>query len=293
MSLSRVWIPSPNYSSRGGAGVRLVVLHTAEGARTYQELGNFFANPASGVSSHVGIDDTEGTVGEYVAPGHKAWTASGANPVAVQAELCAFAEWSPAEWDAHPAMLVNTAEWIAEECARFDLPIRRLSAAEAQGSGRGVCQHVDLGSWGGGHWDCGPGFPLDDVLAVASGKPAHAPAEDESEENMVLADPKSGGVWVAYKTAPFTRWTAPHISGAPTIPSTGRAGNRASGSRRPATDMRSCTSSAPGRSATRAPITFGGESHRRAAARELHARGGGARRRDGDAFRRGCNGPPD
>ena len=195
--LRRVWIPSPNYSSRGGAGVRLVVLHTAEGALTYQALGSFFGSSGSGVSSHVGIDDTAGTVGEYVAPGHKAWTQGNANPYSVAAELCAFAEWSTAEWDRHPAMLTNAAAWIAEECARFDIPIRRLSPAEAQGGGRGVCQHVDLGTMGGGHWDCGPGFPMDDVLAVAGGKPATAPGAPEREKghNMIASTDTGAGYW--------------------------------------------------------------------------------------------------
>jgi hypothetical protein len=160
-------MPSPNYSSRGGAGVRLIVLHTAEGASTIEELGNFFASPSSGVSSHVGIDDKVGVVGEYVLRTGKAWTAGNANPVAVQAELCAFAKWSASEWDRHGAMLETTARWIAEEAAAFGLPITRLSASQAQGSGRGVCQHDDLGAWGGGHWDCGTGFPMDEVLARA------------------------------------------------------------------------------------------------------------------------------
>jgi hypothetical protein len=171
-----VAIPSPNFSSRGGAGVRLVVLHTAEGALTYQSLGNYFANPGSQVSSHTGIDDTPGVVGEYVRAADKAWTAANANPVAVQAELCAFAEWSAQQWADHDAMLDNAARWVAEECARFGIPIRRLSAAEAQGGAAGVCQHVDLGSWGGGHWDCGPGFPMDSVLARAGGVPGLPPS---------------------------------------------------------------------------------------------------------------------
>ena len=50
MSLRRVWMPSPNYSSRGGARVRLIVVHTAEGALTIEALGSFFASlepPAS------------------------------------------------------------------------------------------------------------------------------------------------------------------------------------------------------------------------------------------------------
>jgi len=167
--LERRPIPSPNYSSRGGAGVRLIVVHTAEGARTFEELGNYFASSSSGVSSHVGIDDTAGVIGEYVKRGSKAWTQGNANPVAVSVELCAFASWSSAEWERHPAMLENVARWIAEEAAHFSIPLVALSPAEAQGSGRGVCQHADLGSWGGGHWDCGSSFPIDDVLERARG----------------------------------------------------------------------------------------------------------------------------
>jgi peptidoglycan hydrolase-like protein with peptidoglycan-binding domain len=176
MALRRVPIPSPNYSSRGGAKVRLIVLHTAEGAQSYQSLGTFFRSPSAGVSSHVGIDDTPGTIGEYVRRDFKAWTASNANPVAVQVELCAFARWTAAEWDRHPAMLKNVADWIAEEARRYGIPIVRLTAGQAQGSGQGVCQHKDLGSWGGGHWDCGPGFPIDRVVNMARGaKPGPAP----------------------------------------------------------------------------------------------------------------------
>jgi hypothetical protein len=168
MTLSRKQIPSPNYSSRGGATVRLIVLHTAEGARTIEELGNFFANSSSQVSSHVGADDKTNIVGEYVKRNNKAWTAANANPYAVQIELCGLASWTKSQWkNEHQTMLENCAKWIAEEAAKFGIPITKLSPAQAQGSGRGVCQHKDLGSWGGGHHDCGSGFPMDDVLKMA------------------------------------------------------------------------------------------------------------------------------
>lgn len=167
--LKRKVIASPNYSSRGGSKVRLIVIHTAEGALTIEELGNFFASSSSEVSSHTGIDDKDGVIGEYVQRSNKAWTAGNANPVGVQAELCAFAGWSKAEWDKHPNMLENCARWIAEEAAKFDIPITKLTDSQAQGSGRGVCQHENLGSWGGGHWDCGGSFPIDRVLDMARG----------------------------------------------------------------------------------------------------------------------------
>jgi hypothetical protein len=175
VSLERVAIPSPNYSSRKGARVTHIVLHTAQGATTYQSLGNYFAKDSVDVSSHVGIDDTAGVVGEYVRPDGKAWTASAANPWSVQAELCGFAEWDAAEWDRHPNMLANTAAWVAEEAARFGIPIADIAAQAQTSDAMGVCQHADLGPMGGGHWDCGPAFPVGRVLEMAGGAPSPTP----------------------------------------------------------------------------------------------------------------------
>ena len=138
------------------------------------------------MSSHTGIDDTPGTVGEYVRRDMKPWTQANANPYCTATELCAFAEWDNAEWQRHPNMLANCAAWIAEECAHFDIPIRKLTAAEAQGGkATGVCGHVDLGAAGGNHWDPGPSFPWDAVLALAQG------VTPPQEEDMPLnADDK-------------------------------------------------------------------------------------------------------
>jgi hypothetical protein len=194
MALDRRWIASPNYSSRGGSAVRLIVCHTAEGSRTYQDLGAFFQNPSAGVSSHTGIDDTRNVIGEYVTPGNKAWTASNANPVAVQAELCAFAAWTEQEWrNQHHVMLENCAAWIAEEAARYGLPITELTPQQAQGGGRGVCQHIDLGSWGGGHVDCGAGFPFAYVLDMArSGGKPKPPPPDFGDDMIYLVFDEGG-----------------------------------------------------------------------------------------------------
>lgn len=180
MALKRVWMPSPNYSSRGGSSVRLIVLHTAEGALTYQSLGSFFGSSSSGVSSHVGIDDTPNTCGEYVTRGSKAWTQGNANPVAVSAELCAFAKWSSSEWSRHSNMLANAAQWLREEAAAFNIPLVKLTPQQAQGSGRGVCQHIDLGKWGGGHVDCGPAFPIDSVITAAKGGSTPVPTPPDT-----------------------------------------------------------------------------------------------------------------
>lgn len=175
MTLKRISIPSPNFSSRGGSTVRLIVLHTAEGARTIQSLGGFFANPSVQASSQAGADDTLNTIAQFVQDGDKAWAVAAYNPVSVNLEMCAFAAWTTGQWMQHPHMLANCAGWIAEEARRFGIPIVKLTDAEAQGGGRGVCQHSNLGVAGGGHHDCGPGFPIDLVLEMArnAGDPQH------------------------------------------------------------------------------------------------------------------------
>jgi hypothetical protein len=194
MSLRRDIIASPNYSSRG-SNVRLIVIHTAEGALTYQALGNYFKSPSAGVSSHTGIDDTPGVIGEYVARTNKAWTQANANPYSDATELCAFASWSRDEWDRHPTMLSNCAAWIAEESAAFGIPIRKLSSSEAQGGAAGVCGHVDLGASGGGHWDPGPSFPWERVITEAQGGTVTLPAVQEGED--MIANTSSGkGYWI-------------------------------------------------------------------------------------------------
>jgi hypothetical protein len=216
MALKRVWIPSPNYSSRGGASVRLIVIHTAEGARTIESLGSFFQGDV-GASSQVGADNQDNTVGEYVSRGNKAWTQSEFNPVATSMELCGFASWSTDEWkNNNHNMLENCAKWIAEEAAHFGVPITRLSASQAQGSGHGVCQHVDLGSRGGGHHDCGSGFPMDYVLDMARGGGGDAATTTEEDSLITSAVSASGSfhvfeldggwIWYTYQSKGKTNW---------------------------------------------------------------------------------------
>jgi hypothetical protein len=199
MALQRKWIASPNYSGRGTSGVRLIVIHTAEGALTIESLGNFFANSSSGVSSHTGIDDKPGIIGEYVKRSNKAWTAGNANPYSVQTELCAFAKWPLSEWNKHPVMLQNCADWVREEATGYGIPIVRLNAAQAQGGGYGVCQHADLGASGGGHWDCGGGFPMDEVLRIALGDSPSGPQQPQRKKGhtMIASTPGGKGYWTA------------------------------------------------------------------------------------------------
>jgi len=185
MALNRKWMPSPCYHGRNMGAVRLIVIHTAEGATTIESLGNFFSNYNNQVSSHVGADDKRGVIGEYVSRGNAAWTQANYNNAAVSMELCGFAKWSRSTWlNQHENMLRNCADWIREESKKFDIPIKALNNSQAQGSASGVCEHVNLGSGGGGHVDCGSGFPMDKVIEWAKGG-GTAEAASEPEDSVM------------------------------------------------------------------------------------------------------------
>lgn len=175
-------IASPNFSPRNGATVRLIVVHTAEGAATTTELGNFFANSANQVSSHVGIDDQG--IEQYVDYAQEAWTILSANPISDNAELCGFAAWTRDQWlTGHMPMLRNAAAWIEQRCAARGIPVVKLTPADVAAGKAGVIGHVDwtLGMHEGTHTDPGGGFPWDVVITLAQqAAPTPVPAPSPS-----------------------------------------------------------------------------------------------------------------
>lgn len=182
-------------SSRNGAAVRLIAIHTAEGARTKEALGNYF-NGGVQASSHVGID--AGGVQSYVDYGRAAWTLRSGNPVSENAELCAFARWTREQWlgnatvdgCANPRqILANAASWTRQRCDARGIPKVKLSPAEVRAGKRGVIGHIDwtLGMNDGSHTDPGNGFPWDVFMALVNGS---TPIEEDDvswTENMTLS----------------------------------------------------------------------------------------------------------
>jgi len=188
-------IASPNYSQRSGRTPRLVIIHTAEGARTVESLGNFFRSAAVQASSHVGIDDKR--IEQYVPYSMAAWTAGGANSISDQAELCGFASWSRQVWlTQHMRMLELTAQWVRERCLARGIPIVKITPKQVAAGSAGVCGHVDwtVGTGEGSHWDPGPQFPWDVVMNLANGGitttpvPAPSPAPKPAPRPRPLED---------------------------------------------------------------------------------------------------------
>jgi hypothetical protein len=170
MSLTRVWTPTGSYS--GGGTKRLLVIHTMEGftgPNGAYDCAKYFQGDV-GASSQVCIDNNRGKIWECVSRSNGSWTQCNYNSVSISCEQSGYASWSRQYWlDNRSNQLHNIADWLAEESGKTGIPLTDLSSSAAQGSGRGVCYHSELGSTGCGHSDPGSGFPLDKVLEWAAG----------------------------------------------------------------------------------------------------------------------------
>lgn len=166
-------IPVSKFSSRQGERVRLIVIHTSQGARDVYSLAAFLRRDGVQASYHGAVDDQRYEA--YVNYSNAAWALRDGNQESDNLCLCAFAEWTRAEWLRHPRMLELAAAWIAERCTARRLPIVRLSDAEVGRAMRddhhpgGVADHdgYSKGTGDGKHWDVGENFPWDIVMRRA------------------------------------------------------------------------------------------------------------------------------
>ena len=184
---------------RGTRPVRLVVLHTTEGALTAAALGAYFYRPDVMASSHVGIG-TDG-IRQYVSYSRSAWTVRSGNPISDNAEICGFAHWTREQWlNDHRQLLDLAAGWVRGRCLARGIPIRKLSTAEVAAGKAGVIGHWDwtVGMRDGTHTDPGTGFPWDYVMNRAA---AGAPSKEDNDMQPTDAvkDPgpgKWGHIWL-------------------------------------------------------------------------------------------------
>lgn len=133
---------SPNYSSRNGAEVRLVVVHDTEGG--YDGSVAWLCNPRARASAHVVLREDGLEATQLVPWNQKAWSCVDFNGVSDNLELAGFSS----KWYSL-SQLRRAARIVA-----FRLHKRNLPAVWARnGSGKGFCRHYDLGAAGGGHSD--------------------------------------------------------------------------------------------------------------------------------------------
>lgn len=135
-------VQSPNYNSRGGQTVRLIVVHDCEG----NENGavSWFADPRSQVSAHAVLAADGKRFTRMVDWRNRAWHACAFNSVSEGIEMAGFSAkgFDAPEWDAAAALVA----WRLKE--------NNLPPVWAHGgNGQGFTSHFDLGAAGGGHTD--------------------------------------------------------------------------------------------------------------------------------------------
>lgn len=140
------WHESPNRSPRGGAHVRLLVWH--ETAGPYEGSCSWLCNPKAQASAHLVVRE-DGLEATQLVPLHeKAWHAAAFNPQSIGVEHANVT----AKGYATEKQLEVSARIFGWLCLHFGIPPRW----SRHGGEPGVCRHLDLGSAGGGHTQCGP-----------------------------------------------------------------------------------------------------------------------------------------
>jgi N-acetyl-anhydromuramyl-L-alanine amidase AmpD len=137
-----LWRPSPNFSSRRGTRVDLVVLHDCEGG--YEGSIRWFEMSRSNVSAHYVVREDGNEATQMVNLADNAWHACTFNRRSVGVEMGGFASRG---FDT--PLLAITARMFAFLCYHLQIPVRHARA----GVGPGIASHNDLGAAGGGHHD--------------------------------------------------------------------------------------------------------------------------------------------
>jgi N-acetylmuramoyl-L-alanine amidase len=139
---------SPHRSSRKGKAITAIIIHDT-GAREVAGSLAWFGKPESRVSAHVVID-RDGTVYRVVPDAQAAWHAGAAqlhgeitvNAFSLGVELVDVDGGTP-EPRYTPAQLQAAAQWCAERCVTYGIPLNRIVGHDAVATPHG--RKVDPG----------------------------------------------------------------------------------------------------------------------------------------------------
>ena len=148
---------------RPNSAIGLVVIHCTQ-SDTARSAAAWFANPRSGGSAHLCVDDAEcfRTLGNDAVP----WGAPGANTRGVHIEIAGYAEWSRADWMRHERALRRGAFKAALHARMFGIPLRVLTPDQLKAGAKGFVTHaICTTAFGDSHWDPGKRFPLSQFMS--------------------------------------------------------------------------------------------------------------------------------
>jgi len=140
------------------SAVKWIVMHSTEGD-TALGAARWFANPASGGSAHLCIDDQHcfRTLGDAFIP----WGAPGANTQGFHIEQAGYAKWTSLVWSSkHRDTLERAAYKAALHCRKFGIPPVFVGSSDLKAGRPGITTHMECTkAFGGSHTDPGAGWP--------------------------------------------------------------------------------------------------------------------------------------
>lgn len=144
-----VQAPSPNFSSRRGTKVDLLVWHETAGA--YAGSVSWLRNPIADASALGVLREDGDEFSQLVRMADKAWHASAFNARSIGIE---HANTTAKGYATERQLRVSARifGWLCINNPDGPIPPRWARG----GHGPGVCRHLDLGAAGGGHTQCGP-----------------------------------------------------------------------------------------------------------------------------------------
>lgn len=156
--------------ARGDGGPRsrtqVICIHATDNTANALGEATYAIRREDSTSAHYYVDDT--TVIQALPVGNIAYGAlAHGNAVSVQYELCGR---SNAISD---ATMRRAAHQVARDCARYGIPVRKLTAGQIRAGEKGICGHIDItAAWpedGGDHSDPGVRFPWATFLSYVGG----------------------------------------------------------------------------------------------------------------------------
>jgi N-acetyl-anhydromuramyl-L-alanine amidase AmpD len=137
--------PSPNHSGRGGTKIDLLVWH--ETAGSYAGACSWLCNPVAQASAHLVVREDGMEATQLVHMADKAWHACSYNTRSIGVEHANITSKGYAT-EAQLEVSARIFGWLCLEHS-----IRPRWARD--GVGPGICRHLDLGTLGCGHLQCG------------------------------------------------------------------------------------------------------------------------------------------
>jgi hypothetical protein len=195
--------------------LRWIVVHDTDGGPFAANAALWFTQPIpienDGPGSTqlvVGRDGCWRTLPDDVVP---YGVGSPTNEQGLHIEFAGQASWARDEWEAEKTTLDLGAQALANWSAWYGIPLQFVDAAGLLAGVPGVTTHLEAlkafpNPKYGGHFDPGPGFPMDDLLARASKLSADGPVPPSSAVPAPKptqptpakpAKPSGGAPWLA------------------------------------------------------------------------------------------------